>query len=350
MRDANVYHIARAMPRMSWHPRNLYNLWCRSLGAKSAALNFKSSRTTLFKQRWLAKALLRAYHGDYIKETIFKRWYLPQTLPDVRRQSVAASAAAVSLNKWAQREDAAAREVKRLEEEREKGLAPVVSLIFAEVERRIDVLIFRSCFAQSVYEARRLVIHGQVMLNGKRHTNANTRLAPGDMFSVNPEAIRFLQRKAAPQEEDEKISEKDEAAEEAYAESESESEEAHSEDAAEPTTKASESESASAPDRDYRTAGLDKWKAGKGDTNLTPFHLPPYASPFIFIPAYIEASFATCSAIYLRHPTARPGYSEIPTPYDADGELMRMAWEWYSKRRSRIRSKSQWAREPENRR
>lgn len=167
----------------SWHPRNLYNLWSRSLGAKSASIDFtnQQNRPTLFKQRWTAKALLRAYHGDYIKETIFKRWYLPQTLPDVRRQS--SSSGAASLNKWAKREEAVAREAKRIEEEREKGLAPVGSLMFTEVERRIDVLIFRSCFAPSVYEARRLVIHGSVMLNGKKVYRLPSALAGTDTSS-----------------------------------------------------------------------------------------------------------------------------------------------------------------------
>jgi hypothetical protein len=53
--------------------------------------------------------------------------------------------------------------------------------------------------------------------------------------------------------------------------------------------------------------------------------LPYYASLHLFIPAYIEPSFSTYSAIYVRHPTARPGYSEIPTTYDADGALV-----WYA--------------------
>jgi ribosomal protein S4 len=53
-------------------------------------------------------------------------------------------------------------------EEEAKGMAPVGSLMFAEVERRIDVFLFRCCFVHSVYEARRLVIHGNVMLNGKK--------------------------------------------------------------------------------------------------------------------------------------------------------------------------------------
>lgn len=81
----------------------------------------------------------------------------------------------------------------------------------------------------------------------------------------------------------------------------------------------------------------------------TPFHLPQYASPWLFVPAYIEVSFKTCSAIYVRHPTARPGYSEIPTPYDADGAVIRFAWEWYVHRRPRMRSQSQLARMPEDR-
>jgi len=65
------------------------------------------------------------------------------------------------------------------------------------------------------------------------------------------------------------------------------------------------------------------------------FKFPDYAAPFLFLPAYIESNPSTCSAVYIRHPTARPGYSEIPTPYDADGEVMRFAWEWYSKVRPR---------------
>ena len=126
------------------------------------------------------------------------------------------------------------------------------------------------------------------------------------MISVDPAEIRFLQEPKPP-----KASETDE-----------------SDDAAPPKAQAT----------------LSKTPDG-----LTPFYLPPYASPFIFLPAYAEVSFQTCSAAYVRHPTARPGYSEIPTPYDADGEIVRLAWEWYAKRRPRTRSKSQLQRLPEGR-
>jgi hypothetical protein len=94
---------------------------------------------------------------------------------------------------------------------------------------------------------------------------------------------------------------------------------------------------------------VPKPKVKSKEEPLTPFYLPPYASPWLFIPAYIEPSFATCSVVYVRHPTARPGYSEIPTPYDADGSLIRYAWEWYMQRRPRMRSKSQLSRMPEDR-
>jgi hypothetical protein len=88
---------------------------------------------------------------------------------------------------------------------------------------------------------------------------------------------------------------------------------------------------------------------GADKPTITPFYLPLYSSPWLFIPAYIEPCFTTCSAIYVRHPTARPGYSEIPTPYDADGEVIRYTWEWYMKRNTRVRSKKQLARMPEDR-
>jgi ribosomal protein S4 len=151
----------------SWNPRNLYNLWRRSLGAKVSATDYTRTTKTLFQQRWAAKQLVRAYHGDYINEKTFKRWYLPANLPDVR-PTASAKDDLLLLTKWANKVTTVEREMKRREDEASKGLAPVGSLMFSEVERRIDVVIFRSCFAHSVYEARRMVVHGDVLLNGRK--------------------------------------------------------------------------------------------------------------------------------------------------------------------------------------
>lgn len=263
------------------------------------------------------------------------------------------------LGKWAKKDKVANKELKRLEEEGSKGLAPVGSLMFSEVERRIDVVIFRACLAHSVYEARRLVVHGDVLLNGKKvwchlacacisisicdqHQDANTRLAPGDMVSVDPKAIRFLQPSATQSATKQENSQAEPAK---STEEHTESPEENVENAEAPLDAPSK-EPKSPEHLTLKTfPASPKWQ--KAD--MTPFNLPPFAAPFIFIPAYLEPSFSTCSVIYLRHPTARPGYSEIPTPWDADGEIVRLAWEWYSKVRPRMRSKSQLARMPENR-
>ncbi|KAJ8580597.1 hypothetical protein M405DRAFT_834014, partial [Rhizopogon salebrosus TDB-379] len=108
--------------------------------------------------------------------------------------------------------------------------------------------------------------------------DANTHLAPGNMISADLAAIRFLQ----------------------------------------------EPKSSKAEFSDPSQSSPSTKTASQGPS-LTPFNPPKYASPIVFIPAHVEVSFPTCSAIYVRHPTTRPGYSEIPTPYDADGEVIRLA-------------------------
>ncbi|KAF7313826.1 S4 RNA-binding domain-containing protein [Mycena chlorophos] len=283
MRDKGVMQVKRALPRMSWHPKNLFNLQQRMFGPKHDEISFAKSNLKLFQQRWNSKAVVRAYHGDLIGEKIFKKVFGDD---------------GDELSDFARRKRNEERKAERAAEEAEsrRGLAPVGSLMFSEVERRIDVLIFRCCFAPSIYEARRLVTHGNVLLNAKKHTNANTRLAPGDMFSVRPSALRILQPQKDPAESDNITS-----------------------------------------------------RVPDAPAELTPFNLPFYASPWLFIPAYLEVSFATCSAIYVRHPTARPEYSEIPTPYDADGEVVRAAWEWYLQHRPSKRTEWQWSRMPDDR-
>ena len=79
---------------------------------------------------------------------------------------------ATELNKWAKLPNAIGKDTKvrrkEIDGEEQEELPPVGSLMFSEVERRIDVVIFRACLAHSVYDARRMVVHGQVLLNGKK--------------------------------------------------------------------------------------------------------------------------------------------------------------------------------------
>lgn len=63
----------------------------------------------------------------------------------------------------------------------------------------------------------------------------------------------------------------------------------------------------------------------------TPWSPRPYLSAFAFIPRYLEVNQKICSAVYLRHPVARPGLAEVPTPFGP--ETMQLAHNWYLRRR-----------------
>lgn len=63
----------------------------------------------------------------------------------------------------------------------------------------------------------------------------------------------------------------------------------------------------------------------------TPWRPRPYMSAFAFIPRYLEVNQNICSAVYLRHPVARPGMAEVPTPFGA--ETQQLAFNWYLRRR-----------------
>ncbi|KAF2719310.1 alpha-L RNA-binding motif-containing protein [Polychaeton citri CBS 116435] len=63
----------------------------------------------------------------------------------------------------------------------------------------------------------------------------------------------------------------------------------------------------------------------------TPWQPREYMSAFAFIPRYLEVNQNICSAVYLRHPVARPGLAEVPTPFHA--ETSALAFNWYLRRR-----------------
>lgn len=63
----------------------------------------------------------------------------------------------------------------------------------------------------------------------------------------------------------------------------------------------------------------------------TPWRPRDYMSAFAFIPRYLEVNQKICAAVYLRHPVARPGFSEVPSPF-SEG-INTAAFTWYLKRR-----------------
>lgn len=63
----------------------------------------------------------------------------------------------------------------------------------------------------------------------------------------------------------------------------------------------------------------------------TPWRPRQWMSAFAFVPRYLEVHQKVCSAVYIRHPVARPGLAEVPTPYGL--EINSLAHNWYLRRR-----------------
>lgn len=66
-------------------------------------------------------------------------------------------------------------------------------------------------------------------------------------------------------------------------------------------------------------------------TWFTPWSPRQFVSPFAILPHHIEVDFQTCHAVYLRDPVARPGHSEVISPFNLD--MHERAYLWYIYRR-----------------
>lgn len=301
----------------------------------------------MYQQRWRSKRFLRGYHGDWIGERRFRRWYLPTSVPRIEVQGRG----------------------------NEKGMTehdrlPVITLFLRDVERRLDTVVHRCCFARSAREARALIVQGKVKLNGIQTRSAGTLLNPGDLLSVEANAVPMLSKDLAKGADghkeadlptkgaliasmqskegenvassstadhvsaEEKIPEAATQTPSSHAESSERSQEAH--DSIFAKEKKGKRKAEHTKDKDLLQPGV------------LPFSLPPFAAPFLFVPPYLEVSFTTCSAIYIRHPTitpANPGqkqqvlyHTDIPSPYPATGDMYSLAWEMYARDAPRIRS------------
>ncbi|WFD35189.1 hypothetical protein MCUN1_002039 [Malassezia cuniculi] len=328
MRKANVFRPEAAIPRMQ--------------------TTFTKTSLTMYQQRWRSKRLLRGYHGDWIPERRFKRWFLPTHLPNFAPEIIRPSTLENS------------RQGRTVQRAADTPVPPITTLMMRDVERRLDVVVFRCCFAHSAYHARMLVLHGKVSVNGQPLKNPGHLLEVGDLITVDAESIPMLNPHIA-----KRLAKSDNKAEDAAAE---EAEETSTETAsAEPSEQAGEAENAtSAADAAPSEGEAAKSSANEGNRKepkevalppgVYPFNLPHYAAPFLFVPPYLEVSFRTCSAIYLRHPTLtthlvrnrdasqkmtgpmRVYSADIPSPYPVGGEMFGLAWEHYARNAPRVRS------------
>ncbi|PWN43431.1 alpha-L RNA-binding motif-containing protein [Ceraceosorus guamensis] len=398
MRNARTFahDLKGNKPRMAWSADNLYSLIARStLPNFVRETTFRATALTMYQQRWRSKRLLRSYHGDWLPEKRFKRWFLPTALPALLRDAVPSSksTAAGARDRLAlSRSASSSASGESLlpgfgqDEPSADQQMPVASLFVREIERRLDTAVFRACFARSVYEARSLVVHGHVKLNGFRMRNPNTLLNPGDLISVDPASIPMLSPKlrtglfrnggsaafgddAATEpikRTSRPVNAKNAKAKERTKEREQNKEVKEASSARDEGKDVGEGEAAAAknlaeepiPQQTEKKVQLSPRRPPSLPAGVEPFVLPAYAATQMFIPGNIEVSFKTCSFIYVRHPTIlkkkatlndRGAFSgpirkdaafnsDLPSPYPAGGEMFSLAWEYYVKNSPRVRS------------
>ena len=56
--------------------------------------------------------------------------------------------------------------------------------LFQFLERRMDSLVYRAGFANTIMQARQMVTHGHFLLNDQKHNIPSTFLKPGDVVTV----------------------------------------------------------------------------------------------------------------------------------------------------------------------
>ncbi|KAI0101658.1 alpha-L RNA-binding motif-containing protein [Nemania sp. FL0031] len=435
MKPRRYHGLGRPKLRQSWNKYNLYNLW----RARNPNIG-RSGSSTFFQQKWIAKGLLRTYHGEHIVERKWERMFSRRLL----------SVADMNAKYMAQNDGselAAGRgtgqdEVPRWGAPRinTPAFTPYMQMTFAPMERRLDIAVFRAMFASSTRQARQFCVHGAVKVNGKVVPYPAYRLNPGDMFQVDPERVLYatgypksppkdskqpssLAREQEAEETPEKEAETT-PEEESEAQTTKPEQDPDTTDAPEPTpldmkptrkeiqdltaeAKAILSEGEVSVSQKKRLRAFIKsakpllTRAGRPNATpseiadelstliteldlgvgrddkarstpsgesldpiasldekelaileermeehmreekenpydpskpyVTPWRPRDFMAPFAFIPPYLEVNQNICSAVYLRHPVARKGNAEVPTPYPL--EVSQLAFNWYLRRR-----------------
>ena len=384
-----------------------------------------TNRQTFFQQKWAAKSLSRAFHGETIREKHWQRIFRP-TL----RSVVPMDPEYLARNDGSEQalgRGSGLEQPPNDDDRKPKSIArtPYMNMVYAPTERRLDTAIFRALFASSTRQARQFVVHGYVKVNGKKMIYPSYQLNPGDMFQVEPERVLFATgapkdskerrmgrklRARAKAAKDKVPKEKPEKQAEAVEEpaprdpkevlttllaqaktilkttddlsgKKKQALRAFSKEVRRtlsrritnttitdsldaqlleltsrlnisetPSSSSTTTETNSSSDPKPRIDGstivlpsderrmlreaLAEARENPIDSKkpyATPWRPRDYMSAFAFVPRYLEVHHKICSAVYLRHPVARPGLGEVPTPFPA--EVNGLTFNWYLRRR-----------------
>lgn len=144
--------------RADWSKETLYNI--SRVTVPSAASK------TFFQQKWNAKALTRAYHGEQIREKQWQHMFrrtLPAVVPMDHKYLARTDGSEEATGRGSGEDEPTDIMMRRKSE-----MTPYMQMTFYPVERRLDTAIWRALFASSARQARQFVVHGWVKVNGKK--------------------------------------------------------------------------------------------------------------------------------------------------------------------------------------
>jgi len=119
---------------MSWNPRNCFNI------IERRPLNER--HLNIFQLEWKSKALCRLYFNGDLSERSFKSMFNSS----------------------------------------KRNMLETLG----NMERRVDSALFRCMFASSIYQARKMVSSGHVLINGELTHKPSHSLQDGDMLQILP--------------------------------------------------------------------------------------------------------------------------------------------------------------------
>lgn len=160
-------NLRKGLIRPDWNKHTLYLL-------SQLEKQKISGIETFFQQKWNAKALLRGYHNPYVREKRWQRMFdrrLPGTVPmDYRylAKSDGSELAAGRGSGLVLEKDGRSKEEQGRSGTIPRPRTPYMNMTFFPLEKRLDNVVFRALFASSLKQARSMVLHGAVKVNGKK--------------------------------------------------------------------------------------------------------------------------------------------------------------------------------------
>ena len=93
--------------------------------------------------------------------------------------------------------DVSERQLVRAYERASKVQGKTGEALIIELERRLDALVLRSGIARTIYQARQMVTHGHIQVNGKKVSIPSYRVLPGKEVRVDPSSRELIPIKVA---------------------------------------------------------------------------------------------------------------------------------------------------------